>query len=304
MPFLPLFEIFASVILPVFGIVLLGFFFGKKCNIEAAISSRLAYYFLLPAFVFDIFHKSKTGISEILPYILPLCLSQLAIMLVAFLWSKYALASNKQQTTAQCLSAVFPNTGNFGFPLILFHFGQAALLPAAISFLVLFLFAMTLSVFIASSAQSSKAASFLAILKTPGIIAAIPALLINEFSLELPVFIERGSGLLGAALIPVALITLGIQLSHEGKPEFNAEVASMVVMRLVAAPVLAFFVLRFFVDDELGAAVSLVQTAMPIAILTLMISMEYKLPTKDLSASILLSTFLSTLSLTFLLSLV
>ena len=52
---------------------------------------------------------------------------------------------------------------------------------------------------------------------TPALIAQIPALVFNITDVEVPIFLSRLSGLLGQAMIPVMLITLGVQMGGDSK---------------------------------------------------------------------------------------
>ena len=48
-----LFSIFFNVIMPVFGIVLLGYLIGGRLALQAQTLTRVAYYVFVPAFVFQ-----------------------------------------------------------------------------------------------------------------------------------------------------------------------------------------------------------------------------------------------------------
>ncbi|MEA3286899.1 MAG: AEC family transporter, partial [Candidatus Marinimicrobia bacterium] len=48
-----LFFVFFNVILPVFGIVLLGTMLGQRLELQARTLTRAAYYIFVPAFIFQ-----------------------------------------------------------------------------------------------------------------------------------------------------------------------------------------------------------------------------------------------------------
>ena len=50
------------------------------------------------------------------------------------------------------------------------------------------------------------------VFKTSALLAFIPAMAFNMSDVEVPIFLTRLSGLLGQAMIPVMLITLGVQM--------------------------------------------------------------------------------------------
>ena len=47
-----LIPIFLNILLPVFSLVVVGYLAGPRLQIEARLLSRLAYYILVPAFIF------------------------------------------------------------------------------------------------------------------------------------------------------------------------------------------------------------------------------------------------------------
>ncbi len=50
---------FLNVVIPVFILVVIGYFIGLRLNVEACSLSRTAYYVLVPAFVFNIISEAK-----------------------------------------------------------------------------------------------------------------------------------------------------------------------------------------------------------------------------------------------------
>ncbi|MCA9932238.1 MAG: hypothetical protein KC419_27325, partial [Anaerolineales bacterium] len=52
-------EIFFNVITPVFALVLIGYLAGPRLGLEARTLSRLAYFVLIPSFVFNVMSSAK-----------------------------------------------------------------------------------------------------------------------------------------------------------------------------------------------------------------------------------------------------
>ncbi|MEZ4656720.1 MAG: AEC family transporter [Caldilineaceae bacterium] len=125
----------------------------------------------------------------------------LVTALVGFVLARMQRAST-ELTAAYVLVAAFGNVGNFGFPIIQFKYGDAALSWASIYFLILSTTGFVIGVSAASWARGRGMGSVLAVFKTPAIVAAIPAFLANGFAIPLPLFLERVVVLLAGALIP------------------------------------------------------------------------------------------------------
>ena len=79
------------------------------------------------------------------------------------------------------------------------------------------------------------------VFKTPAILAVAPAIMFNISGTEVPIFLSRLSGLLGQAMIPVKLVTLGIQMAEIEKFKIDFNVFAASTVRLIGGPLLAIF---------------------------------------------------------------
>ena len=140
--YLKLFE----VIFPVFFIVAIGFFIGKKHpNLDTSFITNYAANFGTPSLV--IFALTSTGITfavfaEYFIYSL--------IMLTSFgIIGLIFLILMKKDYIRELPPFILPNTGNMGIPICLFAYGQLGMgVAAAISSLVVTLH-FTLNIFLA-----------------------------------------------------------------------------------------------------------------------------------------------------------
>ena len=92
---------------------------------------------------------------------------------------------------------------------------------------------------VASWVRSGGVTAVFSVFKTPALIALIPALVFNITDVEVPIFLSRLSGLLGQAMIPVMLVTLGVQMGEIPKIKINFNVFAASTVRLIGGPVLA-----------------------------------------------------------------
>ncbi|HMQ56299.1 MAG TPA: AEC family transporter, partial [Anaerolineae bacterium] len=112
------------------------------------------------------------------------------------------------------------------------------------------------------------------------------------------------SGLLGAAMIPTMLVTLGIQLSDVHQIRITPDVVIASVIRLVGGPALAFGLVGLFGLSGLERGAGILQASMPTAILASIIALEYELIPDFVTTTVLFSTVLSLITLTTVLALV
>ncbi len=300
---LPIFSIFLNILLPVFALVLTGYVAGPRLGIEARSLSRLAYFILVPAFIFDVFSDSQIQvemIARMTAYSLAVaCGTVLLTLLVA-----RAMGRSGLLLAAYALVAAFGNVGNFGIPVIQFRFGEEAMVSASFYFLVLSTFGFAVGVMAATWHKGGRLGALWSALKTPGIIAVAPAVLVNWLDLPVPLFAGRAIGLLATALIPIMLLTLGVQLSGIRRPRVDRDVILASTLRLVIGPVLALALAAPFGLTGVERGAGVLQASMPAAVLAALVAIEHDLLPDFVTTAVLVSTVASALTLTVVLSLV
>ena len=296
-----IFLVFLNVVTPVFILVVIGYFVGPRLKIEARSLSRTAYFVFIPAFVFNIISEAKIDSGLALQMLSFILVAQIAVALLGFLVGK-ALRQSREITAAFVLIATFGNVGNFGLPLIVFRLGETARTYATVYFVATVFISFVICVGVASWARSGGVTAVFSVFKTPALIALIPALVFNITDVEVPIFLSRLSGLLGQAMIPVMLITLGVQMGEIPKIKINFNVFAASTVRLIGGPLLALLLVPYFDLEGLERSTGILQAAMPAAVLVSIIAMEYKLLPEFVTTTVLFSTLYSVLTLTVILT--
>ena len=296
-----IFLVFLNVVTPVFILVVIGYFVGPRLKIDARSLSRTAYFVFIPAFVFNIISEAKIDSGLALQMLSFILVAQIAVALLGFLVGK-ALRQSREITAAFVLIATFGNVGNFGLPLIVFRLGETARTFATVYFVATVFISFVICVGVASWARSGGVTAVFSVFKTPALIALIPALVFNITDVEVPIFLSRLSGLLGQAMIPVMLITLGVQMGEITKIKINFNVFAASTVRLIGGPVLALLIVPYFGLEGLERSTGILQAAMPAAVLASIIALEYKLLPEFVTTTVLFSTLYSVLTLTVILT--
>ncbi len=296
-----IFLVFLYVVTPVFILVVIGYFVGPRLKIDARSLSRTAYFVFIPAFVFNIISEAKIDSELALQMLSFILVAQIAVALLGFLVGK-ALRQSREITAAFVLIATFGNVGNFGLPLIVFRWGETARTFATVYFVATVFISFVICVGVASWARSGGVTAVFSVFKTPALIALIPALVFNITDVEVPIFLSRLSGLLGQAMIPVMLITLGVQMGEIPKIKINFNVFAASTVRLIGGPVLALLIVPYFGLEGLERSTGILQAAMPAAVLASIIALEYKLLPEFVTTTVLFSTLYSILTLTVILT--
>jgi len=298
-----IFLVFLNVVTPVFILVVIGYFVGPRLKIDARSLSRTAYFVFIPAFVFNIISEAKIDSELALQMLSFILVAQIAVALLGFLVGK-ALRQSREITAAFVLIATFGNVGNFGLPLIVFRLGETARTYATVYFVATVFISFVICVGVASWARSGGVTAVFSVFKTPALIALIPALVFNITDVEVPIFLSRLSGLLGQAMIPVMLITLGVQMGEIPKIKINFNVFAASTVRLIGGPVLALLIVPYFGLEGLERSTGILQAAMPAAVLASIIALEYKLLPEFVTTTVLFSTLYSILTLTVILTII
>ena len=296
-----IFLVFLNVVTPVFILVVIGYFVGPRLKIDARSLSRTAYFVFIPAFVFNIISEAKIDSELALQMLSFILVAQIAVALLGFLVGK-ALRQSREITAAFVVIATFGNVGNFGLPLIVFRLGETARTFATVYFVATVFISFVICVGVASWARSGGVTAVFSVFKTPALIALIPALVFNITDVEVPIFLSRLSGLLGQAMIPVMLITLGVQMGEIPKIKINFNVFAASTVRLIGGPVLALLIVPYFGLEGLERSTGILQAAMPAAVLASIIALEYKLLPEFVTTTVLFSTLYSVLTLTVILT--
>lgn len=300
---LQLAEIFFNVITPVFALVLIGYLVQKPLGLDARTLSRLAYFVLIPSFVFNVMSTAEINAEVAARMIGFAVVAHVAIALLAFGVARL-LRRPAKMVGAYVVIAVFGNVGNFGLPLIEFRLGSEALVAATVYFLAIIVVAFVISVAAASWHRGGSLTAVLSVLKTPALLALPPALLFNVTALEPPLFLTRITGLLGAAMVPIMLVTLGAQLARTEQIRIDRDLLLASGVRLIGGPILALLLVAPFALTGVERGAGIFQTSMPTAVLASIIALENDLLPDFVTTAVLFSTLASVVTLTILLAVV
>lgn len=300
---LELAEIFFNVITPVFALVLIGYFAGPRLGLDARTLSRYAYFLLVPSFVFNVISTAEIQSDAAIRMVSFITVVEVGCALLGLLVALLLGRSGEMQR-AYALIAVFGNVGNFGLPVILFRLGEAAEVAATVYFLAIIVLGFVIGVFVASWGRSGSLGAIFSVFTTPAIVALIPALLFNWLNVIPPLMLSRVTGLLGGAMVPTMLVSLGVQLAATPRLHLSLDVLASSGVRLIGGAVLALALVDLFGLAGIERGTGIFQAAMPAAVLTSIIALEYELLPDFVTTTVLFSTLASVITLTLLLAIV
>ena len=295
--------IFFNILAPVFLLVGIGYVVGPKLELDVRTVSRLGYYILAPAFLFNIFSQAQIEADLALRMSIYIIIVVISGAIVAYGVAQL-LRCSREMTSVFILVSVFGNVGNFGFPIIEFKYGEMSLVPAALYFIVMTIMGFLVGVTAATWHKGGRLQAVGQAFKTPAILAVFPAVAVNLLDYPVPLLLERAFSLLADAMIPIMLLTLGLQLAGMGRPKLTRDIMLVGGFRLLIGPVLAILLAPLFglVGVERGAGI--LQASMPAAVLVVLIAMEHDLVPDVVTTAVLLSTVASAVTLTAVLAII
>ena len=285
-----------DVLAPVAILVGLGAALGPRLHIDVGGLSRLAYNVFGPAFIFAVLAGADLERGVVARLVLAGLAGMASAVALAVLWSRIT-GAGYELTAATAITSSYGNVGNAGLAIVAFSLGDQALPVAGVLMLTINLTGLVLSVVLAEARSRSPLPALGKALATPMAIAGAISLLVNLSGVDLPVVVDRSIGLLADALIPVMLLTLGMQLAKSGRPTWSNDLGVVLVAKLALAPLVAGLAASALSlgGDFLDAVV--IQSAMPPAVFAAVIAIESDLAPDRVTAAVVLTTLLSALTL-------
>ncbi len=205
-----------EITVPVFGIVLLSFAYGRWRPTDMGTANRLNIVLFIPALIF---HALTERTGEDLPFT-QLTLATLVIVLGSGLiaWPLARLAGWRPATLVP--PAMFNNSGNMGLPLAVLAFGADSLPAAVVLLVVTNVLQFTVGLWVLQGRLDLPG-----LIRHPMLLATAAGLITLALDWRMPAMIEPGVRMLGDVAIPLMLVALGMRLSEGGIDEWRLGLA-------------------------------------------------------------------------------
>ena len=289
-------SVFVDVLVPVFAIVGVGFFVALRFDVEPRALTTLAYWVLGPAFVFDVLANADIDVSVVTGVVVVTAVTMVTTGLLAAAVMRL-LGRSFSELAATVLTSVYGNVGNFGLAISAFALGEEILPIAGIVLVTVNTLGILTGVGLANIRHHSPARSLLTAVFSPLAVAVVPAIVVNTSATELPLWVGRPVSLVAAAMIPVMLLTLGVQIARMPKKLPSGRIAIPIGLKLIIAPLVAVSFARVFGLTEPASSVVILQSAMPAAVFTALIGLEHDLESDYITSVVLVGTLVSALTL-------
>jgi malonate transporter and related proteins len=301
-----------GLVLPFFGMIFLGALLARLTRqpLEAlGWMNTFVVYVALPSLFFQLIARTPVEQLTEWRYVFGVVLSTYIVFLLMFVASVLISRGDVAQSTVRGLAAAYGNIGYMGPGLALLAFGPEAAVPVALIFCfenIVHFAVAPMMMAIAGGERSSPLQLAIGVIRKivlhPFIIATAAGVAAAALQFEPPVPVARLLEYLAQAAAPCALFAMGVTLALRPLQRVPRELGFIAALKLVVHPALCYVVLSAIGDfSEVWIFSAVLLAALPTATNVFVIAQQYNVWVQRASASVLLTTVLSVISVTALL---
>ena len=201
-----------AVILGIIGAGYLAARFGVVKGEQRRVLNDVAFYVATPALLFDVLQQSDPSIV-ISPVMLVTAITAVAAAAVYVLLSRFWFKGDMASVTLGAASSGYVNANNLGLPVALYILGDIAYVAPLILIQVV-VFAPVILIILEALRGNKRGAraALLRAISNPIIIASVLGLVVALTGFEVPEIALGPISMLGAASVPMVLLSFGVSL--------------------------------------------------------------------------------------------
>ena len=278
-----MFSKIASITLPIFTLVLVGFLYSRRVKPDLGGANKLVVDIALPILIFislsaksfdPISAMSFTGASIVLI---------LLTGLIAWPFAKFSGAS--VQAFLPC--AMFTNVGPIGIPLIALAYGPEGMAPAVVLLVISNILHFTLG----AGVMSGKV-DWRMVYANPLVWSTVLGVASSQLQITLPEWVQTSCTMIGSVLVPMMLMSLGARLASSQVADAWVGVRSGVLILIIrlAAVLLALW---FIPLEGLERGALILFACLPSAVFNFMLADKFQVEPNKVASSVIVGHLLS-----------
>ncbi|MEO8485448.1 MAG: AEC family transporter [Betaproteobacteria bacterium] len=272
-----------SIIVPVFAVIALGWLWGLRAKPDMAVVNRLSMNVLSPALIFSALSSKSFDVWDNRL----LMLGSIGVVLGSGLLAWPVAKFLREDARTFVPPMMFNNCGNMGLPLAVLAFGDAGFAPMVALFTISNLTHFTLGVWIVD-----HHARFGSLVRNPMVWSTIAGFAFAAFHPPLPEIAAVTIKLVGDALIPMMLLSLGVRLTAIRWSEARLGVIGGIVCPVTGLVVAAILAPVLGLDAR-QAGLLLLFGCLPPAVLNFMVAEQFKREPAKVASIVLVGNVLS-----------
>jgi len=274
-------------IVPIFAVVALGYVLEARRLVAIAPLSRLAVDVCAPALVFVVFARMTWDVE----IGATLVAGTVWILLVTALLGWLSLRWMTAPHPGVLIPVIFWNSGNMGLSVVRLGFGEEALPHGALIFVTVATLNAVAGTWLAKGSGGGRE-----VLRMPLVYACLGGLACSLLELEVPAMVLEPVDMVGAAAIPLMLLTLGMSL-RALRLGMLRDAALAVAVRMGGGLAAAAIFVTALEVEGLPARLLLVESSLPPAVISIMFAQKYDAAPETVASSIVLGTAASAIVL-------
>lgn len=284
-------------VLPILMLIALGYLFQRRMRVDASTLNRVNLYLFVPALTLSRLAETQLSVQAIWTIAIAVFLNTTMLWLLSCLIGQLANLDSETRATI-ALGAMLGNSGNFGLPLIELVLGREFAGYQALVLAFNNVLTFTIGIWLLARAKLSLSEATKRVLSMPLIYAAILGIFISAVKLSIPKPLLTSLKYLGDGLIPLALVTLGIQLAEQMGIGNRAAISIAVILRLVISPLSMLAIANFLKIQPEIWRVLILGASVPTAVNTALLAIEFQVNPSLASAIVLVTTLLCPITVT------
>lgn len=276
-----------SILFPLFALTALGFFVGKRMKPDLSHANKLNMDVFVPALVFAALANKEFHLTEYLPLLGATLLVVLGSGAVGWAIARMAGIEVKTFVPPQ----MFNNCGNLGLPLAVLAFGELALAPAVVMFMISNLLHFSFGAWLLD--HNVRVAN---VWRVPSVLATLVGLVVGIAGFEVWPPLMMAIKMLGDIAIPLMLFALGVRLTDSKITSIGLGVFAAVI-RPVSGMLLAWGVMLLIDLPPREQALLLVFGALPPAVLNYIFAERYHQEPEKVASMVLIGNVAAVLFL-------
>jgi malate permease and related proteins len=272
-----------GIILPVFMIVLVGYLYGRRVKPDMTVVNRISMNVLAPALIFSALASKDFDVGANAR----LMLASVGVVLGSgvIAWPLARLMNVDSRTLVP--PVMFNNCGNMGLPLAALAYGAAGFGPMVAMFTISNLLHFTVGVWIIN-----HHARFWNLLRNPMVWSTFAGFALALTHPPLPEWLTVAIKMVGDALIPMMLLSLGVRLS-----DVRWDAVRLGVVGGIACPVTGLAIALVLVPalglDATQKGLLILFGALPPAVLNFMVAEAFRQEPGKVASIVLIGNVLS-----------
>jgi hypothetical protein len=305
----------AAVILPFFGLVLIGYFAGRSGRVAADGLTGLdflVFYISLPALFFGLVAATPFRELNNLSFVLTTTFATYCAFALAFSFGALLHRGAIAEATVEGLSGSYANIAYMAPGLTLAAFGPAAAAPTALilSFDAAMLTALTPAMMALGAvhrADGAKLIRFIGrdVVLHPVVLATLAGFVWSATGLPLPAFASSFLSFLGGAAAPAGLFIVGVRLAAKPVRPIGVGAPVLIAIKLIAHPLIVYLLLGWIGGfDPTWVSTAILCAALPPALTVTDLARKHGSDRKLAATTIVLGTAAAVVTVTVTLVLV